>query len=192
MLFGLETLSIVCNYLLSQVHRPLFHHHSPLLLLPWLLRSGSFLPGAHRHSGGETTHSRRTWHLVVCGLNSSHHRWTDAQRWEQLVHDLLKRGHNLLKQNAHVDLNQRGYGVRNPSSTLLKTYWSSKETALMYLFALMTKGSFEWSEQKMLSITAMKVASLKGSSIFLATKDEGRRLACWISLLSGLASVLKV
>lgn len=94
------------------------------------------------------------------------------------MHDLLKRGHNLLKPKAHVDLNQRGYGVRNPSSTLLKTYWSSKETALMYLFALMTKGSFERSEQKMLSITAMKVASLKGSSIFLATKDEGRRLAC--------------
>ncbi|KAL2296356.1 hypothetical protein Nmel_018660 [Mimus melanotis] len=65
--------------LLSQVHRTLLHHHSALLLLPGLLRSGSVLPGPHRHCRGEAADAGGPGHLVVCGSDPADHRRADAQ-----------------------------------------------------------------------------------------------------------------
>ncbi|XP_039420285.1 TM2 domain-containing protein 2 isoform X1 [Corvus cornix cornix] len=77
---------------LCQVHGTLLHHHSALLLLPGLLRSGSVLPGPHRHRRGEAADPGGPGHLVVCGSDSADHRWADAQRWQQLVHRVLREG----------------------------------------------------------------------------------------------------
>ncbi|XP_031948134.1 TM2 domain-containing protein 2 isoform X2 [Corvus moneduloides] len=75
-----------------KVHGTLLHHHSALLLLPGLLRSGSVLPGPHRHRRGEAADPGGPGHLVVCGSDSADHRWADAQRWQQLVHRVLREG----------------------------------------------------------------------------------------------------
>ncbi|XP_032568304.1 TM2 domain-containing protein 2 isoform X2 [Chiroxiphia lanceolata] len=75
-----------------KVHRSLLHHHAALLLLPGLLRRGSVLPGPHRHGRGEAADPGGPGHLVVCGSDPAHHRRADAQRWQQLVHCVLREG----------------------------------------------------------------------------------------------------
>ncbi|XP_017687401.1 PREDICTED: TM2 domain-containing protein 2 isoform X2 [Lepidothrix coronata] len=75
-----------------KVHRALLHHHAALLLLPGLLRRGSVLPGPHRHSRREAADPGGPGHLVVCGSDPAHHRRADAQRWQQLVHRVLREG----------------------------------------------------------------------------------------------------
>uniref|UniRef100_A0A8B9GFN9 TM2 domain-containing protein 2 n=1 Tax=Amazona collaria TaxID=241587 RepID=A0A8B9GFN9_9PSIT len=73
-----------------KVHWTLLHHHSALLLLPGVLRSGSLLPRPHRDRRGEAADPGRAGDLVVCGSDSAHHRRADAQRRQQLVHGVLR------------------------------------------------------------------------------------------------------